>query len=43
MEKMGYTYGMKNPGSNAADADNVQALRMITGEDNGPARRAGGE
>jgi hypothetical protein len=40
---MGYTYDMNNPGSNDTDAYNVQALLMITGEDNGPARRAGGE
>ena len=38
---MSYTYGMNNSGSNAADADNVQVWLMITGEDNGLARRAG--
>jgi len=40
---MGYTYDMNNPGSNAADVDNVQSLLTITGEDNGLARRASGE
>jgi hypothetical protein len=40
---MGYTYDMDNPGSNDADAYNVQVLLMITGEDKGLARRAGAE
>ena len=40
---MGYTYGMNNLGSNAADANSIQSLLIFTGEDNKPARRAGGE
>lgn len=40
---MGYTYGMKNLGSDVADADSIQSLRTGANEDNEQAWRPGAE
>jgi len=40
---MGYTYGMKNFGSDAADTDSVPSLLTGAGKDDEQARRADSE